>query len=460
MRTGVITSINPRSEEIIGETSETDLGELPEFVQRARKAQDRWGSWVVEKRVEAMRRLLSILRRSEQRITKLIHAEMGKPLHEALSEVRSVPVELAYYLSEGPKFLREEEDATVPAGPKTDRSIVRFEPLGVVAIITPWNSPFATIFRSAIPALLAGNAILIKPSEYTTLVGLEAGNILSSLDRESQTKGIAQVIIGGKDAGKALVAEDVDIICFTGSLRTGQNIAAASAFPLHRLVLELGGKDPAIVLADADLSIAVPGIVEGALRNAGQVCCAIERVYVAAKLYKKFVQKIVEEVRKRNVGRRERMGPLIRPFQRSIVEEHVADALERGAKLHCGGVRPKGKGYFFPPTVLSAVTHEMKIMREETFGPVIPIMAFRTIADAIALANDTPYGLTASIWTKKVRKAREIATELRTGTVAINRYGSLRIGCPWGGTKQSGIGRLCEASCVREFCTSKHIWIS
>ncbi|MEM0360828.1 MAG: aldehyde dehydrogenase family protein, partial [Candidatus Diapherotrites archaeon] len=426
-------------------------------VERARKAQKNWAELPVEKRVEIARQLKPLIKKRIPRIARTVHLEMGKPYWDAKREAESVLESIEFHCSNDPKYLKPIVlDKTVE-----ETSIQLFEPLGVVAVITPWNFPFSIPFDAILPALIAGNAIVFKTSELTTLTGIEISKIFKILEKKGLPENIFNFVIGGKETGKFLVKQDVDMVSFVGSRRAGIEIMRDSSEKLHRLILELGGKDPAIVCRDADLEKAAKGIVYGAYRNCGQVCCAVERVYVEAPVYDKFVKLVLEKAKEMKVGsgKNADIGPLAAEFQRCHVQAQIADAVKKGAKILLGGKKIPRKGFWFEPTVLVNVNHKMNIMKEETFGPVIPIMKVKNVDEAIRLANDSVYGLTASIWTENRALGKKLARKLAAGTVTINRRGGVKEGCPWGGAKQSGIGRQMGPDSVRSYTEIKHLWI-
>jgi succinate-semialdehyde dehydrogenase/glutarate-semialdehyde dehydrogenase len=336
-----------------------------------------------------------------------------------------------------------------------------YEPYGVVLLITPWNYPFSISLTGAAAALAAGNTVVLKPAPATTLIGLELGALAAEAGLPA---GVLNVVATDDVVAQRLVEDPrVSKIVFTGSVATGKKIMASAAKNLTPVVLELGGKDPAIVLKDADLERAAAGIVWGAFVNAGQTCASVERVYVEQEVASALVERIVAETKKLRLGDPRApetdVGPLTLERQRQLVEDHVKDALARGATALTGGARPEGEGYFYPPTVLTGVDHQMRVMREETFGPVLPIMAVKDADEAVRLANDSEYGLTASVWTTDPEKALELQGRLQAGVVTINdcvySYGEPT--APWGGYKQSGIGRTHGTAGLREMVQVKYV---
>jgi succinate-semialdehyde dehydrogenase/glutarate-semialdehyde dehydrogenase len=330
----------------------------------------------------------------------------------------------------------------------------------VILAIKPWNYPWGQSLPVLASALIAGNTVVLKPAPATTLVGLKLGELAR---KAGFPDGVVSVV-AVDDSVAAVLVEDprVGKIVFTGSVATGRKVMAQAAKNLTPVVLELGGKDPAIVCRDADLERAARGIVWNAFMNAGQTCSSVERVYVEKPVAKAFLAKVLEEtrlVRLRDATGAGELGPLTLERQRRIVEEHVADAVAKGARVLTGGARAPGPGLFYPPTVVVDVDHTMTLMREETFGPVLPIMTVDSLDEAIRFANDSPYGLTASGWTRSDETAERLQRELVAGVVSINDHSSsfAEPQAPWGGFKWSGIGRIHGAAGLREMVQTKYV---
>ena len=444
-----IISINPTTEEVLGEIR-TSKEEVNGSVKKARESFLSWKKIPYEKKVDLLKKVVDDLNKNKKEFAELITKEMGKPRHEAEAEVKSTLKRIEFFIDKVKEYIKPEEILT-----ESGKCILYFEPVGVVGAITPWNFPFSLPTWPIVPSLLIGNTIVFKPSELTTLVGIELIKVFSKYLPEN----VLNIVIGGDEIGKALVKSDVDMVSFVGSTAAGKDIMESSADKLHKLVLELGGKDPAIVLEDADLNLATKDITDGALRNCGQVCCSIERVYVAKEIANEFVNKVVKELDRIKAGNglnpEKGMGPLVSKQQLENFEDHIEDAKQKGAKILFGGNKIEGKGYFYEPTVLTNVNNEMKIMTEETFGPALPIQTVSSKEEAIKLANALPHGLTASVWTKNIKKAEKISRQLEAGTVGINKTGGSLNECPWGGVKQSGIGRALSKYGVREFTNMK-----
>lgn len=343
-------------------------------------------------------------------------------------------------------------------------SRIVFKPLGVIGIISPWNFPLATPADEVVMALMAGDAVVLKPSELTPLIALKIGELFR---RAGLPEGLLEIVTGDGSTGAALIDARVDKIMFTGSVATGKCVAEAAGKYLTPVVLELGGKDPMIILDDADLENAARGAVWGAFANSGQACASVERCYVHESIAAKFIERVVAETKtlKQGLGSGAAVdvGAMTNDRQLQIVEEHVNDAAKRGAKILTGGRRGANlNGLFYEPTVLTAVDHDMTIMRDETFGPVLPVMTFKTDDEAVKLANDSAFGLTASVWTKNIARGRRIAERIEAGTVMVNEvvYTHGIAQTPWGGVKDSGYGRTHGRMGLLEMVTPQHIHVN
>jgi len=441
-----ISSMNPATGETLQELDCANDGEVVATVERAKAAQSAWAELGVRKRIAILRQFQAKLSERKSEIAGAITREAGKPLAEALiTEVLVVLDACRFLIDNAYPLLRDEPLPHGNLATKLKRGRLVREPHGVIGIISPWNYPFSIPATETLAALVAGNAVVLKPSELTPLVALELAGLLHS---SGVPKDVFQVVIGEGAAGAALVRAPIDKLVFTGSVTTGKRIAALAAERLLPVVLELGGKDPMIVLDDADVDVASSAAVWGAFVNAGQACLSVERCYVHRRLYESFAKACAEKTKKLRVGhgedRETDVGPLIHERQLRVVEAHVEDAESHGARILVGGSRyPELGKNFYRPTVLADVTHGMRIMREETFGPVLPIMAFDTDEEAIRLANDSEYGLAASVWTRDTERGERMARRIHAGTVMVNDV----ISCfgiseaPHGGVKSSGLGR-------------------
>lgn len=442
----MIISTNPATGEKLGELACATPEEVHEAVRRARQAQPAWQALPVKERVAVLKRFQRKLSEQRERVATLISREAGKPTAEALTTEILVVLDAAEFcIREAHSFLRDEPLPHANLAMKTKRGRLVREPYGAVGIIAPWNYPFSLPATEALAALVLGNAVVLKPSEMTPLIALELQKLLVAAGLDAN---LMQVVIGAGAVGGALLKSDIDKVVFTGSVATGKRVAEVCARRLLPVVLELGGKDPMIVLEDADLDVASSGAVWGSMVNAGQTCLSVERCYVQRSVYEKFVELCRQKVGKLRVGEglgsEVEMGPLIHERQLRTVEDHVNDAVARGARLLAGGRRLTELGpNFYAPTLLADVTQDMRIMQEETFGPALPVAPFDTDDDAVRLANDSEFGLAASVWTSNRKRGEAIAARIKAGTVMINDaisgFGIAE--APHGGFKQSGIGR-------------------
>src|SRR6202522_589747 len=441
-----VVSVNPATGETLREFEAATDAEVRAGVARARAAQPAWNEIGVRRRVAVLRKFQRLLHEKKSEVATLITSEAGKPLVEALlTEVLVVLDATRFCVEDAFAFLREQPVPHGNLAMKTKAGRILREPYGVIGIISPWNYPFSIPATETLAALVAGNAVVLKPSEFTSLVALELQSLLYAA---GVPKDVFQVIVGDGLTGAALLHSPIDKLVFTGSLATGKRIAVEAAEKLLPLVLELGGKDPMLVLDDADIDVASSAAVWGAFMNAGQACLSVERCYVHRSLYQPFLTACAQKTKKLRVASGTNpetdVGPLIHQRQLQVVEAHVQDAIARGARVVVGGTAlPELGPNFYKPTVLADVTHEMRIMREETFGPVLPVMAFEDDEEALHLANDSEFGLAASIWTRNRRRGDRLARRIQAGTVMVNDL----ISCfgiseaPHGGTKSSGRGR-------------------
>ena len=431
-----LESIDPATGEVVGRVRTTPVEEIPRRIAAARSAQVAWGSLSPRARAEILKGAAAGLLERSDEIGTLATREMGKPLAEGRGEARHGARSLVESLDEIAESLEPIE--------RRDRRTVsrlRFDPLGVATVVTPWNFPVLMPQESVLPALVAGNTVLFKPSEETPLTGEAwAAPLIEALAAAGHPD-VMQVVHGDEAQGKALVRGDVDLVVFTGSRAAGEDILQAAGSGLKRVVLELGGKDPLIVLDDADLDAAVAFATRNCFRNAGQVCVATERIYVHAAVVDGFTERLVTSAQalRQGAGTEEGVdvGPMVNARQKTNVVAQIEDAVRRGARRLLGeGAAP---GNFVPPTVLAGLDHSMPIMREETFGPVACVMAFEDDDEAVRLANDSPYGLGGAVFGSESR-ANAIADRLSTAMVGINRGCGGAEGTPWVGARKSGYG--------------------
>ncbi len=454
-----IVSINPATMEEMERFAIASAEDVREAVARARAAQPAWGALSFRNRARYILKARRALYDRQNEIIQIISDETGKPAFEALTtEVFPVADLMSHFAAKSERILKDEKFTLAVF--RNKRSAIIREPLGVVGIISPWNFPFSIPMGEIVMALMAGNAVVLKPSEFTPIV---ADAIRRLMAAAGFPEGVFTVVQGDGSTGAALVDSMVDKIFFTGSVRTGKRIAETAAKRLLPVVLELGGKDPMIVLEDAPFERTVKGAVWGAFANCGQVCASVERLYVVESMADRFINAVVDEVKKLRVGppagRNADVGPLVNENQLNTVSDHVADAVARGARVLTGGRRREDLGgYFFEPTVLVDVDDSMKVMTEETFGPVLPIRVVKDEEEAIREANNSRYGLLASVWTTNER-GRRVARRVEAGTVIINdalyTHGAAQT--PWFGVKESGMGVTHGSAGLMEFVRLKHV---
>jgi succinate-semialdehyde dehydrogenase/glutarate-semialdehyde dehydrogenase len=461
-RLGRRPAVEPATGRTFAEVSLLDGAQAAEAVAVARSASAAWAALSFAERGRHLLALRDVVLSEADGLARLISREQGKPAVEAhLAEVFPALEHLRYAALHAEGVLRDEPVRSEVVLFAHKRARLVHVPYGVVLLITPWNYPFLIPVVGLAAALAAGNTVVLKPAPSTTLVALRLGELAT---RAGLPPGVLNVVATDDQVAAALVADPrLGKIAFTGSVETGKNVMAAAAANLTPVLLELGGKDAAIVCRDADLDRAARGIVWGAFMNAGQTCASVERVYVEQPVAEVFIARVVDETRKLRVGDpagdEVEVGPLSLERQRRVVEAHVADALARGARALTGGAPAAGSGWFYPPTVLVGVDHSMRVMREESFGPLLPIMPVASVDEAIRLANESEFGLTASGWTRDPALARRLQQELQAGVVTINdcvsSYGEPT--APWGGFKRSGIGRTHGAAGLREMAQVKYV---
>jgi acyl-CoA reductase-like NAD-dependent aldehyde dehydrogenase len=457
-----IASVNPATGELLREFVPATEAEVNAAVARARDAQPAWHGLGVRQRIGILNKFRRLLYDEKSEITRLISTEAGKPQVEALvTEVIVVLDAARFYADNSYAFLRDQLVPHANLAMKAKSGKLSREPYGVIGIISPWNYPFSIPATETLAALVTGNAVVLKPSEFTSMIALELAGLLW---KAGVPHDVLKVVAGDGSTGSALVNANIDKLVFTGSVATGKRIAQSAAARLLPVVLELGGKDPMLVLDDADVDVASSGAVWGAFMNAGQACLSVERCYVQRSLYPAFLDACARKATQLRLGNgtdpQTDVGPLINERQLQSVEAHVEDARLHGARVLAGGVRRTDLGpNFFAPTVLADVTHEMRIMREETFGPVLPIMPFDTDDEAVHLANDSDFGLAASVWTRDRARGEGLARRIHAGTVMVNdALSCFGIGeAPHGGMKASGIGRTHGIFGLEEMVRMKYL---
>lgn len=445
-----ITSTNPATGKAIKKIRVSSKKDINNAVKKAKSSLRNWIDVPLKTKINIMKKLANLILKEQKEISKLITKEMGKPLGESESTIPFIAGFINYYSDNVESVLKPQ---------KVGSDIVVREPAGVVAVITPWNFPFYVSLDLIVPALLTGNTVVFKPSETTPLSGIK---IIEILRKAGIPKGVVNLVIGADEQGKYLVKSDINMVSFVGSSAAGKNIMKNSADKLHHLCLELGGKDAAIVCKDVDLKKYIKAIILKAFRNCGQVCNSIERLYVVKDIADKFIKEAIKELSKYKVGygleKGITIGPLVNKQQFNNFDSQIKDAVKKGARILYGG-KPI-KGLFYEPTILINLKDNMRIMKEETFGPVLPVIIVKDEKEAIKKTNESRFGLTASIWTRNIEKAKKYARLLDVGTVGINHHGSGGYNVPWGGWKDSGFGRAGSKEGIKQFTQTKTIVIN
>ncbi|GAC1424562.1 MAG: aldehyde dehydrogenase family protein [Flavisolibacter sp.] len=445
--------INPATEEIIKEVQEDGKATLDEKFALLRKHQPRWAALPPGKRIEIIEQFSSLLDKNIEPLAQILTSEMGKPLQQSTSEIKGAQTRIKWLSENANKYLGEE----VMQDLSGLQEKIAYEPLGVVCNISAWNYPYLVGVNVFVPALLAGNAVLYKPSEYTSLTGIQINALLK---QAGVPENIFQIAIGGGPVGSLLLDMPFDGYFFTGSYKTGKYLYEKIAAKMVPCQCELGGKDPLYVASDVqDVQAVAASTADGAFYNNGQSCCAVERIYVHEKIYDAYVEAFVQEVKSWKIGapsdKGVYIGPVTRMQQIHVLEDQIADALKKGAVIRTGGQRIKGKGYYFQPTVLEQVNHQMLVMQEESFGPVIGIMKVKTDQEAIDLMQDSSFGLTASVYSQSRERAENILQKINSGTVYWNCCDRVSAALPWSGRKNSGIGATLSYIGLRAFTKTK-----
>jgi acyl-CoA reductase-like NAD-dependent aldehyde dehydrogenase len=451
-----LTITNPATGKHIAKLPADDPKSVRGKFAAAREAQPHWAAVPLKKRLESIAAFRAGILRDVEDLARTLSTEMGKPVAQARNELKGLLPRLDFFLSETPRALR-------PETARQDRKLdvvekISHEPLGVVANISAWNYPYFVGSNVFVPALLAGNAVLYKPSEFATLSGL---NIARLLHDSGVPNEVFAPVIGTGEVGSALLREPIDGLFFTGSVATGRKIARALSGRMIKMQLELGGKDPVYVCDDAPVAAAAAAIADGAFYNTGQSCCSVERVYVHEAIFEPFVAGFVDSVKSFKIGdpleEDTYIGPLTRSAQIAVLEGQIADAKQKGARVLTGGKRLRGygRGNYFAPTVLVDVNHRMAVMRDESFGPVIALMKVRDDPHAVGLMNDTSYGLTAGVYTPDEKRAREILGQVNAGSAYWNCCDRVSPWLPWSGRKDSGMGLTLSRDGIRAFTQPK-----
>jgi acyl-CoA reductase-like NAD-dependent aldehyde dehydrogenase len=448
-----IETINPATGKVIGSYNNMSIEQINQKTKDARNSFEDWKKLDISERCTYMRRLGRVMKKNKEDYAKLITEEMGKPIRQSLAEIEKCAWVCDYYSEHAESFLRDE---LIPT--EFRKSFVSFEPLGVIACIMPWNFPFWQVMRFAVPALTAGNVGILKHSSVCLGTALQ---IEQAFKDAGFPENIFQSIIGDYRAGEALTQSDIDAVSVTGSVNTGRRVAELATKELKKFVLELGGSDPFIVLEDADLTQTAHMAAQSRLLNNGQSCIAAKRFIVVKDVVDKFTKLFVEETESEIVGdpmdSKTTVGPLVRDSQREALAKQVDDAKTRGASILTGGKSIKRDGYFYEPTIVSQVDHNMKIVKEEVFGPAAPIIIVNDEEEAISEANNSEFGLGASIWTNNIERGIRLARKVQSGIVSVNEMVRSDPRLPFGGIKHSGIGRELSEVGIKEFVNIKSV---
>ena len=452
-----IQSINPATGDVLETFKETSREDLDRFLAAAHAAFLEWRTAPFATRAQRMREAARVLRTRRAEYARTMTLEMGKPIVQAEAEVDKCAWGCEYYADHAETFLAEQ-----PRQTDASSSYVRFEPLGPVLAVMPWNFPFWQVFRFAAPALMAGDAAILKHASNVPRCALA----IEAVFREAGfPRGLFSTVLVEAPAVAALIADPrIVAATLTGSDRAGSKVAEQAGRELKKTVLELGGSDPFIVLADADVAAAARTAADARLINSGQSCIAAKRFIVVEPVADEFLERFVDELRSRRVGdpfaRETQVGPQARVDLRDALHRQVVESVKRGAKLLLGGEIPAGKGAFYPPTLLTAVDKGMPAFDEETFGPVAAVVRAKDEADAVRLANDSAFGLGASLWTRDRARAERLASQVEAGSVFVNGLVKSDPRLPFGGIKRSGYGRELSEYGIREFVNIKSVWIA
>lgn len=448
----LIKSYNPATNELLGEVESTSLCEFKKIINTSKQAFEIWGYLSLNERLSYIKKLYDLIKLKKDEFAKLLTNEMGMPISESLFDIDSGLEHIQWYINNSENIIGEKisyEDDT-----EIDKII--FEPKGVVAVIIAWNFPFSSFVWQAIPNLIAGNTVIIKHSEYVPLCSKYIYEMVSNI----LPKNVYNVVFGNGDIGKDLVKQDIDMICFTGSTKTGQYLYQIAGKKFIPIVLECGGSAPGIVFEDADIDSVIESIYINKFANTGQICDGQKRLIVHESKFNELCEKFKKCINSKKIGNPLDMdveiGPLVSKEQLEKLDNQVKDAINKGANILCGGKKINfNNGNYYEPTILTNITTDMKVYTEEVFGPVIPIIRFKTINEAIEIANDTQYGLGGYVYTKDKEKFNAIVKQLKTGMIAWNNLYYLRPCNPFGGYKKSGMGKNNSEFGLRELCNIK-----
>ena len=448
-----LKTINPATEEVINQYEIMTKEQIDGIIRKARNAFDEWKK-DINKRIDFIHDFANELRKNKENLAKTATNEMGKAIKEARSEVEKCAWVMEYFADNGEIFLKDEVVNT-----DARKTVIKFQPIGVIGSIMPWNFPYWQALRFAAPSLIVGNTVVLKPASATMQCGIEIENAFNNIGLPD---GAFQTLVGDSSIAETLIdSNDINAVTFTGSVQVGGKVAQRAASQIKKCVLELGGSDPFIVCDDADIDKASTGAVKGRFINCGQSCIASKRFIITKKVAEEFIEKFVQKSEKLRVGDPlsddTDMGPLVNSTGLENIESIVKESIKDGAQLLIGGEKVDRKGYFYKPTIIKDVSPKMRIAQEEVFGPVAPIITVDNEDEAIKLANDTQYGLGASIWTQDLDKAEKLSTSIQSGIVTVNNIVASDPRVPFGGVKKSGFGRELSRYGMLEFANIKSV---
>jgi len=448
-----VKTINPSNEKIIQEYDIMDKSKVNEIVKKSKKSSIEWRK-DMHKRIELLHRCADELRKNKKELALVATTEMGKPIKEAIGEIEKCATAMEYYGDNGQVFMNDEVLNT-----DARKTLITFQPLGVIASIMPWNFPYWQALRFAAPSMIIGNTIVLKPASATLQCGIEMEKLFTKV---GFPEGVFQTLVGNSTVAEHLIdSPDIDAVTFTGSTTVGSKVAQKAGGNLKKCVLELGGSDPFIVCSDADIEKASEGAVKGRFINCGQSCIASKRFFVAENVADEFIEKFTQKTERLKVGdplsEDTDIGPLVNSKGFETIQSQVQDAVDNGAEVITGGERVGDKGYYYKPTIIKNISNKMKIYHEETFGPVASVVVVEDEKDAIKLANESVFGLGASIWTKDFDKAEQFSKSIESGMVSVNNMLVSDPRVPFGGIKQSGFGRELAKYGMLEFVNVKSI---
>lgn len=447
-----IISTNPSNNETLGEIEETTKKEVIEKVNLAKSIQSKWANLDIDKRIEVLEEIYNKFEENSDKIANLISLEMGKPIVQSESEIKSTLKNIKWDLENAKNCVVAEITF------ESDKEIqkVFYEPKGIVVAISPFNYPFSLCCAIAFQNLIVGNVVISKPDPNLPLLYKLLEEIINNTNLP---KGVWQFVFGGKEIGSFLVEQEIDLICFTGNTKTGEYLYKVAASKMIPILMELGGSAPGIVCEDADIDNVIGGIFKKKFSNTGQLCHALKRLIVHESIFDEVVAKLKNIAEAQIIGepinRNTTIGPLVNEKQLNTLLEQFDDAITKGANVICGGKQAKQKGNYFEPTILTNITKDMKVWKEEVFGPILPVVSFKTIEEAIELANGTIYGLGGYVFTTNKEIFEKISKELKTGMVACNNLAYSAPYNPFGGVKKSGLGRTRGKWGIRGLCNIK-----